>query len=106
MMSAPLTRLRMKTPDPARQNAVKSPHPKRLKKAQKAQELAAKQGILKVATPQGKLTRRLSFQEAPKVTVIEAENRRPTSKSKVRAVQMSEEEAGKILARAAEEVGA
>ena len=76
-------RARGKTPD-HRVNTVKSPHPKRLKKALKVQEQAKQAGILKVATPEGRLARKLSFRENPKVTVIEAENKRPSSQRDIR----------------------
>lgn len=108
--SAPRLRCRGKTPDPSR---GKSPDPKKLKRAeQKTKESKHKEteGILKrpVATPARKtpnpsptqkaITRKLSFSEADKVSLIEAENPPPRKgKGTSSSRGMSEEEAERIL---------
>lgn len=92
MPTAPLVRLRSKTPDPS--HRVKSPHPKELKKAAKK---------LRRGKPSQK---KLSFDDQPKVTEIVAENPagecRPSGARKSKK-KMSLEEADVILAKYAKD---
>lgn len=90
-MSAPPTRLRSKTPDPAVRSSKRPPSAKRLLKAQ----AALKNGRTPCATP----VRSLTFKDTPQVVPIQAENPSP-SQQRVEGAQpaMSMEEADKLLA--------
>lgn len=94
--AVPPLRVRCKTPDP--NYRTKSPDPKKLKKAEKTM----KTGLLKVATPQNQTIRRkLSFNETPSITDIEAENPVPKRSAKPSSSKMTGAEADKILKKVA-----